>query len=164
MKEGKRPVLLVIRDGWGANHNHSHDAFNAIKRAHTPVSDKLTAHWPRTELAACGLDVGVPPGVMGNSEVGHQNIGAGRIVDQEVVRITKAFETGTIRDNQTLKAAFDRARAGENCIYWGLYPTRAFTAYWSTSMDYWQRPKRLESRKPISMLSPMGGTPLPPAV
>ena len=112
MKEGKRPVLLVIRDGWGANHDASQDSYNAIKRAHTPVSDNLTANWPRTELAACGLDVGVPPGVMGNSEVGHQNIGAGRIVDQEVVRITKAFETGTIRDNKTLKAAFDRAKRG----------------------------------------------------
>ena len=103
MKEGKRPVLLVIRDGWGANHNSDQDSFNAIKRAPTAVSDNLTENWPRTELAACGLDVGVPVGVMGNSEVGHQNIGAGRIVDQEVVRITKAFDTGTIRSNETLQ-------------------------------------------------------------
>ena len=112
MKEGKRPVLLVIRDGWGANHDASQDSYNAIKRAHTPVSDNLSAQWPRTELAACGLDVGVPLGVMGNSEVGHQNIGAGRIVDQEVVRITKAFETGSIRENETLKAAFERSKSG----------------------------------------------------
>ncbi|MCZ6675008.1 MAG: 2,3-bisphosphoglycerate-independent phosphoglycerate mutase, partial [Verrucomicrobia bacterium] len=63
-------------------------------------------------LAACGLDVGVPPGVMGNSEVGHQNIGAGRIVNQEVVRITKAFETGSIRENETLQAGFERAKSG----------------------------------------------------
>ncbi|MCZ6675009.1 MAG: 2,3-bisphosphoglycerate-independent phosphoglycerate mutase, partial [Verrucomicrobia bacterium] len=61
MKEGKPQVLLVIRDGWGANHNGNHDAFNAIKLSDTPVSDNLTANWPRTELAACGLDVGVPP-------------------------------------------------------------------------------------------------------
>ena len=112
MKEGKRPILLVVRDGWGANHNSNHDSFNAIKLANTPVSDNLSNNWPRTELAACGLDVGVPAGVMGNSEVGHQNIGAGRIVDQEVVRITKAFETGTIRDNPTLQAVFDRAKQG----------------------------------------------------
>jgi 2,3-bisphosphoglycerate-independent phosphoglycerate mutase len=112
MKEGKRPVLLVIRDGWGANHDPSHDSFNSIKLAATPVSDRLSAHWPRTELAACGLDVGVPPGIMGNSEVGHQNIGAGRIVDQEIVRISKAFDTGTIRGNETLQAAFGRAKAG----------------------------------------------------
>ncbi|MCB1122688.1 MAG: 2,3-bisphosphoglycerate-independent phosphoglycerate mutase, partial [Verrucomicrobiae bacterium] len=112
MKEGYRPVLLVIRDGWGVNHDRSQDAYNAIVQANTPVSDKLTANWPRTELAACGLDVGVPVGVMGNSEVGHQNIGAGRIVDQEVVRITKAFESGSIRGNEVLEAAFDRAKGG----------------------------------------------------
>ena len=108
----KGPVLLVIRDGWGANHNPRHDSFNAIKLARTPVSDRLTSEWPRTELAACGLDVGVPPGVMGNSEVGHQNIGAGRIVDQEVVRISKAFATGSIRENETLRTAFQRVRRG----------------------------------------------------
>ncbi len=109
MNEGKRPVLLVIRDGWGSNHNSEQDAFNAIKLADTPVSDDLSQNWPRTELAACGLDVGVPEGVMGNSEVGHQNIGAGRIVDQEIVRINKAFETGSIRGNAALEGAFDRA-------------------------------------------------------
>ncbi len=117
---GKRPVLLVIRDGWGANHNTDHDAFNAIKLAHTPVSDDLTAKWPRTELAACGLDVGVPPGVMGNSEVGHQNIGAGRIVDQEVVRITKAFETGSISENETLEQTFEKAKSGGKLHYMGI--------------------------------------------
>lgn len=120
MNVGKRPVLLVIRDGWGANHDSSQDSFNAVKLSRTPVSDNLSVHWPRTELAACGLDVGVPPRVMGNSEVGHQNIGAGRIVDQEVVRITKAFETGTIRDNETLQAAFERAKSGGKLHLFGI--------------------------------------------
>lgn len=120
MSQGKRPVLLVIRDGWGANHNAGQDSYNAIKQAHTPVSDRLSAEWPRTELAACGLDVGVPAGVMGNSEVGHQNIGAGRIVDQEIVRITKAFSDGSIRQNQTLQAAFTRAKSGGKLHYMGL--------------------------------------------
>lgn len=120
MNKEKRPVLLVIRDGWGSNHNHDHDTFNSVKLANTPVSDNLTANWPRTELAACGLDVGVPLGVMGNSEVGHQNIGAGRIVDQEVVRITKAFETGSIRENETLKAAFKRVNEGGNLHLLGI--------------------------------------------
>lgn len=63
MNLGKRPVLLVIRDGWGSNHDSEQDAFNAIKLANTPVSDSLSQNWPRTELAACGLDVGVPPGI-----------------------------------------------------------------------------------------------------
>jgi 2,3-bisphosphoglycerate-independent phosphoglycerate mutase len=98
--------VLIIRDGWGANHNSIHDAFNAVKQASTPVADRLSAEWPRTEIAACGLDVGLPEGVMGNSEVGHQNIGAGRIVDQEIVRIDKAFEEGTVKDNPVLKKAF----------------------------------------------------------
>ena len=120
MNQGKRPVLLVVRDGWGANHNHEQDPYNAIKLANTPVSDDLTTNWPRTELAACGLDVGVPAGVMGNSEVGHQNIGAGRIVDQEIVRINKAFETGSIRENKTLAKAFDRAKAGGKLHLMGI--------------------------------------------
>ncbi len=120
MSEGKRPVLLVIRDGWGSNHNSEQDAFNAIKLADTPVSDNLTANWPRTELAACGLDVGVPAGIMGNSEVGHQNIGAGRIVDQEIVRINKAFETGTVRGNKALEGAFAKAKAGGKLHYMGI--------------------------------------------
>ncbi len=120
MSEGKRPVLLVIRDGWGSNHNPEHDAFNAIKLADTPVSDNLSQNWPRTELAACGLDVGVPAGVMGNSEVGHQNIGAGRIVDQEIVRINKAFETGSVRGNNALEGAFAKAKAGGKLHYMGI--------------------------------------------
>lgn len=102
-----KPVVLIIRDGWGENHNPEHDQFNAVKLAKTPVADKLTAEWPRTEIMACGRDVGLPDGIMGNSEVGHQNIGAGRIVDQEIVRIDKAFENNQVKDNETLNNAFD---------------------------------------------------------
>jgi 2,3-bisphosphoglycerate-independent phosphoglycerate mutase len=102
-----RPVILIIRDGWGENHNPEHDAFNAVKLASTPVADKLTANWPRTELMACGPDVGLPEGVMGNSEVGHQNIGAGRIVDQEIRRIDKSFEEGKVESNGVLQKAFE---------------------------------------------------------
>ena len=120
MSQGKRPVLLVIRDGWGANHNADQDGYNAIKVAQLPVSNRLSAEWPRTELAACGLDVGVPAGVMGNSEVGHQNIGAGRIVDQEIVRINKAFTDGKVRGNKALEGAFARARAGGKLHYMGI--------------------------------------------
>ncbi len=120
MSEAKKPVLLVIRDGWGANHNADQDGYNAVKLADTPVSDKLSAEWPRTELAACGLDVGVPPGIMGNSEVGHQNIGAGRIVDQEIVRITKAFTDGTVTGNKALEGAFSKAKAGGKLHYMGI--------------------------------------------
>lgn len=115
-----RPVILVIRDGWGENHNPELDAFNAVKLAQTPVADRLSADWPRTELQACGRDVGLPDGVMGNSEVGHQNIGAGRIVDQEIVRIDKAFEMGTVRENPVIQAAFARVESGGTLHLMGL--------------------------------------------
>lgn len=116
----RRPVALIIRDGWGANHNHAHDTFNAIKIAPTPVSDALSDGWPRTELMACGPDVGLPQGVMGNSEVGHQNIGAGRIVDQEIVRIDKALAGGNVSDNEVIQAALDRAKQGGRLHLFGL--------------------------------------------
>ncbi|MGH8020772.1 MAG: 2,3-bisphosphoglycerate-independent phosphoglycerate mutase [Opitutaceae bacterium] len=91
MKPAVTPVLLVIRDGWGWNSDPAQDKTNAIKLARTPCDDSLRANWPRTLIRACGADVGLPDGVMGNSEVGHENIGAGRIVDQELVRLNKLF-------------------------------------------------------------------------
>ena len=83
------PHVLVIRDGWGQNPNPEHDAFNAIKLASTPVADRLMAECPTTLVATSGEDVGLTDETMGTSEVGHQNIGAGRVVDQDAVRITK---------------------------------------------------------------------------
>ncbi len=106
----RKPVVLIIRDGWGENHDSSLDAYNAVKLANTPCSDKLTAEWPRTELMACGPDVGLPKGVMGNSEVGHQNIGAGRIVEQELARINRNFREGTVKDNEVLQGAFQQVK------------------------------------------------------
>ncbi|MGK0309816.1 MAG: 2,3-bisphosphoglycerate-independent phosphoglycerate mutase [Lentimonas sp.] len=105
-----QPVILIIRDGWGENHHPEHDAFNAVKLAKTPCAERLTKEWPRAELMACGLAVGLPKGIMGNSEVGHQNIGAGRIVNQEIVRINKGFATGSIKENQALQGAIDNAK------------------------------------------------------
>lgn len=110
METNCKPVVLIIRDGWGENHNASHDGFNAVKLAKTPCADALTANWPRTEITAHGPDVGLPDGIMGNSEVGHQNIGAGRIVDQEIVRINKGIETGSVKDSDALKAAFSNVK------------------------------------------------------
>ncbi|MEM6884107.1 MAG: 2,3-bisphosphoglycerate-independent phosphoglycerate mutase [Verrucomicrobiota bacterium] len=106
----RKPVVLIIRDGWGENHDHRLDFCNAVKIAETPISDDLTANWPRTELMACGRDVGLPDGIMGNSEVGHQNIGAGRIVDQEIVRIDKAFELDQVKDNPTFQKVVSRVK------------------------------------------------------
>lgn len=106
----RKPVLLIIRDGWGANHNPAHDKFNAVKLAHTPCDEKLHALYPVTELAASGTDVGLPDGIMGNSEVGHQNIGAGRIVDQELVRINKALKQREVKANPVFAAAVERVK------------------------------------------------------
>lgn len=117
MSENRKPVVLIIRDGWGENHDSSYDAYNAVKLAKTPVADQLTAEYPHTEIAACGLAVGLPEGIMGNSEVGHQNIGAGRVVDQEIVRINKGIETGTVKDSPTLRSAFDNVREKGSALH-----------------------------------------------
>ena len=116
----RRPVILVIRDGWGENHNPAEDKYNAIKLAKLPFSSELSHNWPRTEITACGLDVGLPDGIMGNSEVGHQNIGAGRIVDQEIVRIDKGFQTGSVLESPVLKEVFSKLDKGGSLHLFGL--------------------------------------------
>jgi 2,3-bisphosphoglycerate-independent phosphoglycerate mutase len=93
------PVVLVILDGWG--HRGERDG-NAILAAKTPVMDSLWQTYPHTLLQASGKEVGLPKGQMGNSEVGHLNIGAGRVVPQELVRISDAVEDGSILENPTL--------------------------------------------------------------
>ena len=113
MTQKRKPVLLIIRDGWGANHDSGQESCDAVKLAKKPCDDGLRATWPVTEITASGLDVGLPEGVMGNSEVGHQNIGAGRIVDQEVVRISKAFRDRIMADNPALREVFDNVRSRE---------------------------------------------------
>jgi 2,3-bisphosphoglycerate-independent phosphoglycerate mutase len=95
-----RPFLLIIRDGWGYNPDSSQDEYNTIKVASTPVDDMLMAEYPNCLVHTSGLDVGLPAGTMGNSEVGHQNIGAGRIVPQESVRISKAIKDGSFFENK----------------------------------------------------------------
>ncbi len=103
----KRPVVLIIRDGWGSNPDLSQNEYNAIFLAKHPVDDRLMREYPHTLIKTCGLDVGLPAGVMGNSEVGHQNIGAGRIVDQEIVRIDKAIQDGSFFKSTVLLEAVE---------------------------------------------------------
>ena len=113
-----KPVLLVIRDGWGENHNPKHDKFNAVKLANIPVSRGLTKDWPRTEIMAHGLDVGLPVGIMGNSEVGHQNIGAGRIVDQEIVRIDKGLtDPAAMRQIKAFRGLVENVKATGGAVH-----------------------------------------------
>jgi 2,3-bisphosphoglycerate-independent phosphoglycerate mutase len=115
-----RPLVLIIRDGWGMNPNPEHDAFNAVKvasgRGLTPVADGLMKNWPWTLIKTSGEDVGIPDGTMGNSEVGHQNIGAGRIVDQESVAITKACRAG-LDQNAVIHAAVSKAVASGKAVH-----------------------------------------------
>ncbi|GIW77350.1 MAG: 2,3-bisphosphoglycerate-independent phosphoglycerate mutase [Phycisphaerae bacterium] len=102
-----KPVVLIIRDGWGHNPYPEWNHANAVHLAKTPVADRIAREYPRTLIHTSGFDVGLPEGTMGNSEVGHQNIGAGRIVDQESVRITKEIRNGQFFSNSQLNAAID---------------------------------------------------------
>ncbi|MEM8932422.1 MAG: 2,3-bisphosphoglycerate-independent phosphoglycerate mutase [Acidobacteriota bacterium] len=112
-----RPVVLIVRDGWGRNPHPEHAAFNALAQADTPISDGLLRDYPWTLIATSGEAVGLPAGTMGNSEVGHQNLGAGRVVDQESVRITKAIRTGEFLDNAALVGGIERAKANDGAVH-----------------------------------------------
>lgn len=116
----RKPVLLVIRDGWGQNPDSAQDATNATAIAQTPCDDRLRATCPSTLIAASGLDVGLPDRVMGNSEVGHENIGAGRIVDQELVRLNKLFSDGRLATNSVWHGAIDQVKAGGRLHLMGI--------------------------------------------
>src|SRR6478736_8275503 len=111
MSNPKSPVLLVIRDGWGKNPDASQHTFNAVELAKKPTDDMLHAKYPVTLVKASGLDVGLPDGQMGNSEVGHENIGAGRIVDQELVRLNKLFSEKQLAKNPVWLAILARLKA-----------------------------------------------------
>jgi len=112
-----RPLVLVIIDGWG----YRTDPFgNAIAAAKTPNWDALWTRWPHTTLAAAGKPVGLPEGQQGNSEVGHLNIGAGRIVYQDLTRINRAIQDGSFHTNPVLRAAMQSAAAGPALHLMGL--------------------------------------------
>lgn len=117
MPNSVHPVVLIIRDGWGQNPNREHDTFNAIHLAKHPVDDQLMKDYPNTLVTTCGLDVGLPRGVMGNSEVGHQNIGAGRIVNQEIVRIDKSIESGEFFNNPASVKLVDFIKSNKGALH-----------------------------------------------
>lgn len=105
MSERKTPVLLAILDGWGIGRD---EPGNAVMLANTPHMDNLLANYPSSTLRTSGEDVGLPPGQMGNSEVGHLNIGAGFIVYQWITRIDRAIADGSYAQNDVLQAMFKR--------------------------------------------------------
>ncbi|MGA0252727.1 MAG: 2,3-bisphosphoglycerate-independent phosphoglycerate mutase, partial [Vulcanococcus sp.] len=106
--------MLCILDGWGYRHDDSH---NAIRAAQTPVMDALWHAYPHTLIEASGADVGLPDDQMGNSEVGHLTIGAGRIIRQELVRISQAVRDGSIAENAELNALADQLRGSGKTLH-----------------------------------------------
>ena len=107
------PVMLIIRDGWGINlggRDKRKENGDATLLASTPFHDELYRSYPGSKLSASGSDVGLPEGQMGNSEVGHLNLGAGRIVYQDLTRINKAIKEGELNRNRVLQESFASAR------------------------------------------------------
>ena len=114
----KKPTVLLILDGYGLNKN---EEGNAIKQAKTPVMDRLMKEYPFVQGSASGMSVGLPDGQMGNSEVGHLNMGAGRIVYQELTRITKEIEEGTFFENEALVKAMENVKKNDSALhFYGL--------------------------------------------
>ena len=114
----KKPVVLMVLDGYGLSDKTEG---NAIAMANTPVMDKLMAECPFEKGYASGLEVGLPEGQMGNSEVGHMNIGAGRIIYQELTRITKSIKDGDFFENPEMLAAIDNCKKNNSDLHlWGL--------------------------------------------
>ena len=110
----KKPTVLLILDGYG---ERKEKEGNAIALAKTPVMDRLKKEFPYVEGQASGLFVGLPDGQMGNSEVGHMNMGAGRIVYQELTRITKSIQDGDFFDNKALKAAVEHCKKEDSALH-----------------------------------------------
>ena len=110
----KKPTVLMILDGYGLNSKADH---NAVAEAKTPVMDKLMEEYPFVQGNASGMAVGLPDGQMGNSEVGHLNMGAGRIVYQELTRITKEIQDGTFFENPALVKAMENCKANDSALH-----------------------------------------------
>jgi 2,3-bisphosphoglycerate-independent phosphoglycerate mutase len=114
LRSGRPLVALVILDGWGCA---PPGPGNAVELARTPVFDRLWAEFPHTTLEASGEAVGLPPGQMGNSEVGHLTIGSGRVLDQDLQRVNRAARDGSLFANEALVGAFRRAREREGDVH-----------------------------------------------
>jgi len=109
-----KKVILMILDGWGTSPDPK---VSAIDNANTSFIDSLYTKYPNASLRTDGLNVGLPEGQMGNSEVGHMNLGAGRIVYQELTRINLAVENNTLKDEKVLSTAFDFAKANNKKVH-----------------------------------------------
>ena len=111
---GKKTHVIMILDGYGINENPEH---NAVAIANTPVMDRLKAEYPFVKGYASGLAVGLPDGQMGNSEVGHTNIGAGRVVYQMLVKITKDIHDGVFFENKAMLSAMENCKKNGTALH-----------------------------------------------
>ena len=109
-----KPVVLIVMDGWGVS---DREDGNAVKNASTPNLDRLSIEYPFAKIDASGLSVGLPDGQMGNSEVGHLTLGAGRIIYQDLTKISKAVEDGTFGDNTVLLKAIKETKSSGNALH-----------------------------------------------
>ncbi|MFT5277127.1 MAG: 2,3-bisphosphoglycerate-independent phosphoglycerate mutase [Glaciecola sp.] len=114
MSHTKTPLALIILDGWGYREDTTN---NAIALANTPILDSLFAAKPSTLISCSGFDVGLPDGQMGNSEVGHVNLGAGRVVYQDFTKITKAINDGSFNHNEAIVSAIEAAVASSKAVH-----------------------------------------------
>ena len=110
-----KPVMLMILDGWGIDTPGSGNAVTILPT--TPNLDRLVADYPHTQLKTCGKSVGLPDGIMGNSEVGHLNIGAGRIVYQDLLRIDNAIADGSFFENRAITQCMQRAKEKKSALH-----------------------------------------------
>ncbi|WP_455217867.1 2,3-bisphosphoglycerate-independent phosphoglycerate mutase, partial [Kaarinaea lacus] len=114
MTDRHAPIITIVLDGWGYSEDHES---NAIYHANKPVWDSLWAKYPHTLIKGSGAEVGLPSGQMGNSEVGHLNLGAGRVVYQEFTRVSRSIKTGSFFTNQTLTDAVDQAINNDRAVH-----------------------------------------------
>ena len=157
-----RPLVLIVLDGWGIRADPTN---NAIALARTPVYDALVARYPHAQLITSGEAVGLPAGQMGNSEVGHMNMGAGRIVYQDLTRIDKSISDGELFESPALAASMDRC-AGEHAraaLHRPRSPTAASTATSATCTRCSRWRPAAVSRACSSTSSPTAATPRRPA-
>ena len=138
----KKTTILMILDGFGLNENPKG---NAVAEAKKPHYDQMIKDWPSAPGNASGLFVGLPDGQMGNSEVGHLNIGAGRIVYQDLTKITKSIQDGDFFENPALLDAV------KNCKENDSFPTAAYTAISSMCTVFWNLPSATAFRKYMCM-------------
>ncbi len=114
MKKTNKHVVLIVLDGWGYREDTKH---NAVLQAKTPVFNKIWKEYPHTLLEASGLAVGLPEGQMGNSEIGHTTIGAGKVIDTDLVRIAKAINANEFLSNKAFKTLFDHVKKHNSVLH-----------------------------------------------